>query len=329
MVDHEDFDDERPTLYCPFTAHVHPLAEATNASTQRWLKETGLAGGEGAGRHLSANYGALAGRAYPWASAEGLAIAADWTAWLFVRDDVCDASGFGADPDAGTELNHRLLATLLAGEDLTGSSLSRALLDLRGRMLRLGGELWLARFCASVRDYFEACTWEAENRRSSVLPGLIDYKCMRRHAGAVQTCVELIEITDDIHLPLHVRHAPAVVRLGEIANDAICWSNDIFSAEKELAEGDVHNLVIILMRIMPCSLEEAVGCVARMHNEILREFVTLEEGARGVSPELDHYVDVLKAWVRANLDWSLATTRYSTGLARVSQDDTERKSFAT
>jgi len=95
-----------------------------------------------------------------------------------------------------------------------------------------------------------------------------------------------------------------------LANRAICWSNDLFSIHKELAHGDVHNLAIVLQHESALSIGDAVAAAVRMHDDAIRQF---ERDEPGLPPAMHRFVDALKGWVRANLDWSIETGRYATG----------------
>jgi hypothetical protein len=133
---------------------------------------------------------------------------------------------------------------------------------------------------------------------------------MRRSTSGVLPCLALIELTDGVELPLSVRDDAAVRRLIEITNDVISWSNDIFSAEKELREGDFHNLVILLMGELSCDVDVASRAVAKMHDGIVAEFERIEARLDQRNTVLKRYVAVLKAWMRGNLDWSILSGRY-------------------
>jgi hypothetical protein len=205
-----------------------------------------------------------------------------------------------------------MIRVLLEGMDEGDESdpHATALANLRARITRLGGRERLGRFVGPLVDYFDACVWEAENRARGRIPAMPEYIAMRRHTGGVLTCLAIADVIDGIRPSLADQQDPRVRRLIEIANDAICWSNDIFSAEKEMLQGDVHNLVLVVRHVRGCELEAAIEHVAHMHDEIIREFEVLETG---LNPDqrLRRFVDALKTWVRANLDWSIESGRYA------------------
>ncbi|HEY0254021.1 MAG TPA: terpene synthase, partial [Kofleriaceae bacterium] len=285
--------------YCPFASQISPHASALEAANHAWLERCQLAA------PARAQFGRLAARAYPEASLELLGVAAAWATWLFLRDDRCDEGGIANDPRAMRALaDHQI--DVLAGQrpHRDDDPLTAALADLRERMLALGGGRWMARFLANVQDYLDASVWEAENRASARVPDLETYVRLRDLTGAVKTCFDIFELAHD-PLPIDARCDARLSRLMQLANRAICWSNDLFSIEKELAHGDVHNLVIVLQHEADLSLEDAIAAAARMHDEAIRE---LEAGERGAPQPA--FVAALKGWVRANVDWSIETGRY-------------------
>jgi 5-epi-alpha-selinene synthase len=307
-----------PSLYCPFRPAIHADAEQCNNRTRAWLSSTGLVRHPaGADRAAAARFGWLAARAYPWSSPEGLQLASDWATWLFMRDDLCDEGGLRADPMAMRRHCDAMIRILLEGPTVSGGSdpHATALADLRARIMRLGGYERLGRFVGPMVDYFEACVWEAENRAAVAVPTIPEYIAMRRHTGGVMTCLAIADVIDGIRPSLADQQDPRVRRLIEIANDAICWSNDIFSAEKEMFQGDVHNLVLVVKHARDCDLETAIEYVAHMHDAIIREFELVEAGL-DPDPPLRRFVTALATWVRANLDWSIESGRYRAPMAR-------------
>ncbi|WP_437759005.1 terpene synthase family protein [Sorangium sp. So ce1389] len=268
-------------------------------------------------------YGLLAARAYPRADRESLQIAADWVSWLFLMDDECDETGVGGDPELLMRVHERLLAVLRGAPPSTNDNqLVHSLHDLRTRMAACGSSSWLARFAHAVEQYFAANRWEAKNRQLGIIPNVSDYQAMRAHTGAVFACFELTHITDGIRLPAEVRQHAGVQRLALLANCVICWCNDILSANKESRQGDVHNLVIVLQNEHSLSNDGAVREAVRVHNGTVRAFVEQAASLESVDPEaeaeLSRYVDCLRYWMRANLDWSWTALRYRRALAESS-----------
>ena len=127
----------------------------------------------------------------------------------------------------------------------------------------------------------------------------------------MKTCFDIFELIEG-SLDIDARYDDRLTLMMRLANRAICWSNDIFSVHKELAHGDVHNLVIVLQHGTPSSIGAAIAKAARMHDDTVQAFERHEQKLRAsaASPGVLRFVDALKGWVRANLDWSIETGRY-------------------
>ncbi|XXY48145.1 terpene synthase [Sorangium sp. So ce269] len=308
-------------LWYPFGSEISPHAAAVDRGSSEWAKKFELIKRNGAlDLGWSLEYGLLAARAYPRAERESLQIAADWVSWLFLMDDECDETGVGGDPDRLMRVHERLLAVLRGAPPSTNDNqLVHSLHDLRTRMAERDSSAWLARFAHAVEEYFAANRWEARNRMLGIVPNVADYQAMRAHTGAVFACFELTQLTDGIRLPPEVRQHAGVQRLALLANCVICWCNDILSANKESKQGDVHNLVIVLQNEHSLSSDEAVREAVRVHNGTVRAFVEQAAGLESFGPEVDaelsRYVDCLRYWMRANLDWSWTALRYQRALA--------------
>jgi 5-epi-alpha-selinene synthase len=305
-----------PTLYCPFPSSINVHAETVQRATLAWARRFLLVRDDAACERLSRrHYGELMSRAYPHASLAALQLISDWNTWLFLLDDQCDETGLGKDPVRLAQVHARLLAIMrgaLYGEQ-AGPQIC-ALHDLTTRLLARAGERWLRRFTRQVELYFTANVWEATNRLHGTMPDAASYRAMRPFTGAVYTYLQMIEFTEQLDLPSDVRDHPDVQRLGQMANNCICWSNDIISLEKELLHGDVHNLVLILGAEQRLALQEAVDQVAALHDAEICGFIALAAQLRSFDAaadmDLQRYIAGMRSWMRANLDWSAATARY-------------------
>lgn len=138
---------------------------------------------------------------------------------------------------------------------------------------------------------------------------------MRRAAGAVQTAIELIEVCEQLELDDEMLEHPDVSALATACNDVVCWTNDLASLPKEIAEGNVHNLVVVLQHERcrgnwPC----AVALAQQLLDARVREFIALADNLPGFGAardaELARYVADLRAWMRGNLDWAIESGRY-------------------
>jgi hypothetical protein len=307
-----------PSFYCPFPSTLNIHVEAAQQHIGKWVQQFHLITGEKAlKRFKAAKFAWLAARAYPTAPLEKLWIVADWNVWLFIHDDQCDEAGIGKRPVQLAQLYDQFRNILLGGvPSLADTALTHALYELWQRMCRCSNVEWRKRFLCSVEDYFTSCIWEAENRVANHIPDVATYIRMRPFAGALNTDIELIELCEHIYVPAGVYAHPTVRSLTLMCNNAVCWSNDIISLEKERQSGDMHNLVIAVHHERQCSWQAAVDHVVGLHNAEVDHFVRLAQQMPEFSVEIDaelaRYVVILCAWMRGNLDWAFDTGRYGT-----------------
>jgi hypothetical protein len=302
---------------------MNPEAEAAQDHTLAWARKHALVRDEAAydERLRRSRFGFLAAHAYPGATLPRLSIASDWNTWLFVMDDEFDESGIGRRPKRLGILHHRF-SGLLTGDGIPrlrgrpgriDVPLSHALCDLRDRMRVLMPRAWMTRFVQSAVEYFESCEWEAENREQGVWPDAATYIRMRPYTGGLYTDIELIELTKRIDLPIVVRNHPTLERLALLTNNVVCWSNDIFSLQKERAHRDMHNLALIPTppRGDHRAGRRGSGCAAHQRTGA----AIYRAGGPSAAVRFEHgavrrFVAVLRAWMRGNLDWSCETGRY-------------------
>ena len=306
-----------PHLSCPFPEKISPYADEVHEHTIEWVKHFQLVADAKALEHLKlSKFGRLAARAYPDAAVDRLKIISDWNTWLFVIDDKCDESGLGKHPEQLSKLHTRCLE-ILSGHPVQSDDipLVHALYDIYCRLQPFSTASWLIRFAKSASEYFEATFWEAQNRYQKRWPDTDAYILMRPFSGGLYTDIELIEVAEDIRIPCIARAHPRLIELAYLTNNVVCWSNDIISLRKEKAHGDMHNMVLIMQHELNISLQEALNLVKKLIDAQIQQFQTLEKQLPKFDEfshhDLKRFVDVLRSWMRGNLDWAYESKRYS------------------
>lgn len=297
-----------PVLYSPFVSAINPHAADVERESIIWAGSHGLIRSADVRRFYKLQYGILMGRAYPQACRDALQVIADWNTWLFLLDDQCDEAGIGKQPEALSRLHRGFLEILHgAAPGAQATPAAYALADLRRRLAQLAQPGWLDSFIRQVERYFAANIWEASNRLQRKMPTSADYFQHRPWTGGLDMYFHFIALAQ--RKPALYRQSYALQRLAQHANNVVCWSNDIFSLEKEARSGDVHNLVLILQHESRLTLQSAVDLVAARHNQEIHSFLALDSS---VPSDIDArwFVDGLRCWMRANMDWSAATLRY-------------------
>ncbi|MBC8074024.1 MAG: hypothetical protein IAG13_37235 [Deltaproteobacteria bacterium] len=321
-------------LRMPFDARMNPEVDRAHHASLAWGRSIGLLPDARALRAFSeARFARLTARAYPTAPLEHLLVVAQWNVWLFAHDDGCDATASGRDPDALVALYRELGGILHGGRPrATASVAERAFADVIPRIFARASASWRERFTAAVDGYLAACVWEATNRVRQCVPSLEDYVEWRRDSGAVRTSIALVEVCERIDLDDEIIALPEVQALADACNDVVCWTNDIFSFPKERAEGDTHNLVMVLEHHRcPGDLEHAAAWAADMCNARVDDFVVMADDLPGfgdeVDRELDRFVDTLRARMRGNFDWAQESGRYP--IEALTDEDVERAAVSS
>jgi hypothetical protein len=127
--------------------------------------------------------------------------------------------------------------------------------------------------------------------------------------------MDLIEPVNGIDLPSDVLRDTLFQRALGAACDVVCWTNDLYSAQKEADLREHHNLVLITEHIEQVSRARAFAEVARETVAELDNFLALEPQVLAAWPEhgeqLRKYLNGMRSWMRGNYDWSRRTKRYA------------------
>jgi hypothetical protein len=304
-----------PRLSVPFGTELHPATETARAATERWARERGLtARPRLRERLLAADPARLAGRVSPYATEPGLLFNADWAAWLFLFDDeYCDESALGADPAATVEVTVCMLGALEHGTAARHDAFALALADLRTRLSVLATPVQRTRFLGAVTAYLYALVWEAVHRQRRTPSELEEYVRMRRHCGAVPTCLALIDVVNGFELSEAQWCSPALRAAADATADIICWSNDIVSFSREEAQSpETLSLPAVLARSRGLTIQHALDRCAAMVRARLEGYLVAEQPllASG-NPALIRFAADLRHWIAGNIEWSYETGRYN------------------
>jgi hypothetical protein len=139
---------------------------------------------------------------------------------------------------------------------------------------------------------------------------------MRRHSAATEMFFDLIEPMHGIELPEAVLADPHYLAARHTAGTAIGLFNDLISWRKEVAVGDLHNIVFIVREERRLTLADAVHAAVAEHDAQVAAFMSacdrLNRGRWAGDPVVATGVADLAHWLRGNLDWSLESGRYAT-----------------
>jgi 5-epi-alpha-selinene synthase len=313
--------DDCLQLFCPFEAGLNPHVDAVQEASLEWCLRFGIVSEGKALAHLAkSKVGWLVARAFFQGAREPLQIASDWTHLFCLLDDraekftcTVELSGFLSALSESFESGH---------STLPGEPFADALLDLRARMLAASSPSWLAGFGERLKEICEGFLWESLNVSRGLQPTVENYVAVRKFTVGLFPQFHLAALTDAIDLPSEVYEHPTIRRLMVAASNCVGWTNDLCTYEKELEQGDRHNLVLVLMRQEGLAVHEAARRAARMHDEEVMTFLRVERalpsfGRHDVA--VSRFVGILRSWVRGHLEWAQETGRYRPSIERAAQ----------
>lgn len=290
-------------LLYPFPSATSEHAEVVQVNTTKWSEQYGLGNFD----HL--RLGHLAARTHPGMSVDALQIVADFQTWLFLRDDKSDDNNEVLPYD-------RFYGVMEGGRtDHTDDPMTIALENLLKRVRGFDpSRVDYNSFVKAMVDHLEATVWESNNRKNSYVPDLKSYVRIRPVTGGLNIITELDNIVEPT-ANFTVRNHSKVVRITDLSHRIPCWMNDILSLEKEVANGEVNNLVLSVQKDGNLDLERALKRSEEIHNEDMKEFVSLSSDLptfwnEGWNVDLDRYVKVLQSRVQGVFDWTTESARY-------------------
>lgn len=285
-----------------------------------WLESVGLTDKPGRlEKHRRIAVPLFAAMAYPTASRDNLLLAHDWMAWLFEYDDQFDEGDDGHSTDRARQSREGLLSILgdmsAGAREVPRRTLHSGLSDIWSRLRSVAAPGLRERFAGHVADYLESYEWETHNRRVGYCPDVEEYLAKRQHTGAAHPCFDLVVPAAGIQYDRVDWTNARRGRLEYLSSEIITLSNDLVSFPKELAQGDVHNIVIILMRRHGHPEQEAVRRAVSLLESRIAEFEreerALARAAQGVNDDTKLYIHGLKVWYLANYFWSLKCRRFT------------------
>ena len=333
---------EVPKIGAPFLVGEGPYAKQVQRRHMQWADEYGVFRSTREQQRFAAmDIGALASLLYPEASGpEDVQLVADWCAWLLLRDDRWDDT---EDPKEWERLARRDRAYLrlmrqgIGGETAVhpagkayaeDDSLYGALADLCNRLRKRAIREGLPdpidrRLVRVMKDFFFASVRETAYQHRGDYPTVSEYVKMRSVTGGLDILTFVLAALDGVRIPKGLFANPAVRSLTDVSHNICCWHNDLVSLNKELASGEVHNLILVLQNDPDYeyhSLSEALDAAVGMIYEELGRFVELERKVQTIEEPwtlpATWYTVMLRNRVGGVIQWHEAcAARYQEALA--------------
>ncbi|WP_329791538.1 hypothetical protein V1227_06365 [Lentzea sp. DG1S-22] len=278
----EDFRDSAMRSFGITSSQIpawqNPFAASAHESTKGWASEFGLIRGTDQFRAFDdLAYTALFARGCPQAAQEDLALFSQWFAVLFFLDDQQDIAVFTGRSQAFATLQDRLGDILLrrgGGPVPNGTGLPAAVADLCRRTRPVVSDKWWNRFTTHAEMVFAAQRDENRHRLEGTVPSVEEFLAIRREASTVEICFDLIEACGRGEVPNAVRYSVAGRDYVAALNDFTTWTNDLFGVERDAANADPNNYVLVRQHVDGCDRGHAISTVTE---DIRRLFGTLPD----------------------------------------------------
>ncbi|KAH0424303.1 hypothetical protein CcaCcLH18_11654 [Colletotrichum camelliae] len=266
---------------------------------------------------------------YPFASCDTMVALTSFQVWMFIVDDLLDQYSLPQ------RFDYAALQILLAdcrnfiehslglsqkcdsdGYEYRDHDAVTSFKEYAGAVMKTFGDnhAYRSRIAREAIATLDGYRHEAMNRQEGRVPSLEEYFLGYRAASScIMQVVVNFEFANDVHMPEEVMQTPEMCRLYESAV-AICFIlNDIVSLRKEVKEGFVENLVVLLA---DGDVQRGVdSAAARMQLEVNALDDAAEKATRrfkGTPHEKD--IEVLvkncKNMCRTSWLWSVRTPRY-------------------
>lgn len=299
-----------PKIEYVFNQGISPYAVEIQSSTIDWAKKINVLNETTTiEKYKKQNIGYLASRAQPYDSFLDVRLASEYLLLFCMLDDYSDLV---TNPLDFKDYSDRIIS-ILKGNPTDKDNFLSGWEDWWERV-KVGTPIdWQNRITESITKCFEAMTLEIGQQFKNQIPKVHDYINNRQHSGSVLVCFDLIERGGKRYLPIEARSnlfMDLITSAGKITN----WTNDILSLEKELRDGEMHNLVISVQKHSQISMQESLDYVKKMLNTEINKYNELKKHLLNLNnpykEKLKQYIYYLETGVRGNYEWSMRTKRF-------------------
>ncbi|GAA0380318.1 terpene synthase family protein [Streptomyces blastmyceticus] len=312
-------------LDIPFPPRISPdVAGARQRNIDRLVREGLLTREENVARYLSWDVAQLAGRFHPEAVGEDLDLGLLQQTFYFVFDDLFDTC-LGEEPDHAYRLAHRMVS--LVRRDGTGRPqrpafpLGEMFVEVWSRSRKGMSDSWCRRAALNWEQFFLSYVTEAVTRASRTVLDIDTYIRQRQIAIGSRGVLDMVECLARVEAPPEMHESSCFLQMRDITAEVVTLANDVTSLEKDEANREVNNAVLLLCLQRRISRQEAVDTVRDMIRTRLAHFQVLSAealrlcGVLGLSSRergaVERFVDGNRAVVRGNHDWTQSNGRYS------------------
>lgn len=311
-------------FFMPLPFSVNPHLEQARVRHLTWLQDFDLLRTDKAvERYLTWKFAELVAFTFPYASEPDLNLLVEWMAWYFLWDDQAD-SRLNQDIDLIVPFYQELVRITqgrTGAESLCTSPLVASWADLWPRLTFGMSPNWRTRLAEHWIEYITAVVDQALDRKTGTTPALEEQFKRRCSTVGLNPLIDAIERAGHFEVSVEIFTLPHLQKMRTLANGHVILVNEICSVEREEAQGDKRNLVLLTEREHCCSRSTAIETLLAEANQQLETFLALETSipevctSYGLSPEecglVTRHIDGLRMWIRGNYDWHRISGRYS------------------
>ncbi|MGW4847048.1 terpene synthase family protein [Nocardia brasiliensis] len=306
---------ELPPLYCPFESAIHSEAAAIEAHSVEWLNRFAVGGSAQRTACIVATKSAeCVSRVTPTGIPERICLASDFYYWQFALDDLFDLPTTPHPLGDLIDMASRIAFLLETPRPMpVDFSHFPAFMDLVERLRCFATPYQFSRFVAAYRRWLLGVAWEITFAARRSVPGVNDFLTLRSSSCGIATCRILIEVAEGIEIPEHEVDTEIFTAIGTTIDLVTAIDNDLVSRSKQIERGEhTNNLIDVLAEEYQWTYGRAVIEAVAIRDRLLSLFIRLRDKIMPwASPQCRILLKDLGAAVRANLDWSFGTPRYS------------------
>ena len=310
-------------LKLPFPSAINKETAQLKQYLREWAVNSELVGKTALDRWEESRFEQLIGRMFPNSNWEQLARMSGTILWIFFFDDHVLPN---ARPDtveyAGTIANQvRAILMSSTGVNRYADPILESLRQIQLQLSEITNQSWWQRFVHDMNAFAQSVYQETVASAEQAPPDLEAYLQHRQFTSGWHVVVDLAELDFAVDLPQNIRDQSARREMCRAAGDVACAINDMLSLEKEVAAGEVHNIVLIFQRIYKITQDHALERAEQWMADRLTDyrtaradFIELCGGSTTVEHNLSNqasrYASALENLMQGTLDWSVGTGRY-------------------
>lgn len=291
---------------------ISPFAMDVQSYTMEWAKEFNLLNESTLRKKYEAqNLGYLASHAQPYDSFSDIVITSDYLLLLCMLDDYSEEV---LDPVEFINYSDNIINIVKGNKTYMEKDYFLIGWENWWERAKLNTPLdWQNRILENMMECFKSITWDIINRLNNQIPKVDEYIINRQHSGSVFVCFDLVERGGKRYCSNNARNN-MFTKLIHSASKIANWTNDILSLEKEIKNGENHNLIISIQNQRQTSVQDSLRCTEQMLDLELDTYKNLKSNLLTENSPYreirEKYIIGMEAAVRGQYEWGLNTGRF-------------------